>query len=224
MRTRSFAMRFYLLGVAGLFACGVAAQTGQAPPLPAGVEVLTRGPVHEAFAQVVDINPVASPIVPKQPPSPIEEQPPDQRPEGENVQWIPGYWAWDQDQSDYIWVSGIWRVPPADRQWVPGHWQQVQGGWQWVSGLWLPLGQTDLNIVPTPPAAPEQETAPPAADATSTYVPGIWVFEQNRFVWRPGFWVTYHPGWVWIPAHYVWAPSAAFSWTATGTTLWKAAA
>jgi hypothetical protein len=198
-----------LLFVAGLFGPALPAHAEQPPAPPTGVEVLTRGPVHEAFAQVVDVNPVASPLVPKQPPAPVDEQPPDQKPEGENVQWIPGYWAWDQDTSDYIWVSGIWRVPPADHQWVPGHWQAMQGGWQWISGLWLPLGQTELRIVPPPPAAPEQESVPPAPDATSTYVPAIWIFQDNRFLWRPGFWVAYHPGWVWTPAHYLWAPTGS---------------
>jgi hypothetical protein len=28
--------------------------------------------------------------------------------------------AWDDDSEEYIWVSGIWRVPPPNRQWVPG--------------------------------------------------------------------------------------------------------
>ena len=43
----------------------------------------------------------------------IDEVPPEYKPEGENVQWIPGYWAWDVAQSDFIWVSGLWRdVPP----------------------------------------------------------------------------------------------------------------
>ena len=51
-------------------------------------------------------------VVPKQPPDPIPEVPPDQKPEAENAQWLPGYWAWDEDRKDFIWVSGFWRVPP----------------------------------------------------------------------------------------------------------------
>ena len=51
------------------------------------------------------------------PPDPIPEEPPDQKPKGDNVQWIPGYWAWDDDRQDFLWVSGCWRVPPSGRNW-----------------------------------------------------------------------------------------------------------
>src|SRR5436305_1769636 len=69
-----------------------------AEPDPAdeqGAQVQTRGPVHEAFAGVVTFNPEPGVVVPKAPPESIQEVPPDQKPEGENVTWIPGYWAWD---------------------------------------------------------------------------------------------------------------------------------
>ncbi|MBN9121594.1 MAG: hypothetical protein J0I06_21005, partial [Planctomycetes bacterium] len=69
-----------------------------APPAPKpqpdagdGVEVLAKGPVHEGFATTAEA-PTAAPVVAKQPPDPIEELPPDQKPAGDNVQWIPGYW------------------------------------------------------------------------------------------------------------------------------------
>src|SRR5690348_14732200 len=77
-----------MIGLTGLVPCASGAEREQPPPQP-GVDVLTRGPVHEAFAQVVDVNPAPTPAVPKQPPDPIEELPPDQRPAGENVHWIP---------------------------------------------------------------------------------------------------------------------------------------
>ena len=54
--------------------------------------------------------------------------PPDQKPAGQNIQWIPGYWGWDVSRNDYLWVSGIWREPPPNSQWVPGYWHQVDGG------------------------------------------------------------------------------------------------
>ena len=49
-----------------------------ADPPPNEVEVLARGPVHEAYAEPVDPNPVAGPVVAKEPPAPIDELPPDQ--------------------------------------------------------------------------------------------------------------------------------------------------
>src|SRR5262245_17135525 len=71
---------------------------GQAPPGDQeGIEVQTRGPVHEAFAEPVNFKPEATRTVPRCPPDPVEEVPPDQKPAGENVQWITGYWAWDDD-------------------------------------------------------------------------------------------------------------------------------
>jgi len=172
-----------------------------------GVEVMARGPVHEAFAEPTEVRPQASPLVPRQPPEPIEELPPNQRPEGENVQWIPGYWGWDSDQNDFLWVSGIWRVPPPGQQWVPGHWQQVEGGWHWVAGFWAPADLQDLQYVPMPPPSVDQGPSAPAPDDNSTFVPGCWVYRESRFMWRPGFWTGYRPGWVWIPAHYIWTPS-----------------
>src|SRR5687767_12022691 len=60
----------------------------------ADVEVQTRGPVHEAYAQPFDATPEPNMAVPKAPPEPIPELPPEERPEGDNVQWIGGYWAW----------------------------------------------------------------------------------------------------------------------------------
>src|SRR6185503_20442411 len=70
-----------------------------------GAQVLTRGPVHEAFAGMVTFNPEPGIVVTKAPPDIIEEVPPEERPEGNNVTWIPGYWAWDDERSDFLWVS-----------------------------------------------------------------------------------------------------------------------
>src|SRR3954468_18281834 len=106
--------------LAAVFAVLIAGPTtlwAQDPPPDPGVEVLTRGPVHEAYANAVSTQPAAGLLAPKAPPEPIEELPPDQRPEGDNVQWLPGYWAWDEDKQDYLWVSGFWRVPPPGRTW-----------------------------------------------------------------------------------------------------------
>ena len=110
------------------------------PPDPVsatdGAQVLTRGPVHEAFAETVTFDPLPGIVVPKTPPAAIEELPPEQKPAGANVAWIPGYWAWDDERSDFLWVSGIWRDLPPGRQWVPGYWGQSGQGYQWTSGYW----------------------------------------------------------------------------------------
>jgi hypothetical protein len=179
----------------------------QPPPAQQGVTVLTRGPVHEAYAEPSEQRPEPTLVVPKQPPNPIDEMPPDQKPEGDNVVWIPGYWGWDADSENFLWVSGFWRVPPPDHQWVPGTWQEVEGGWQWTPGYWAVAGQEDVQFVAMPPPSLEEGPSAPAPDETSTYVPGCWVYRQARFWWRPGFWIPFHPGWLWTPAHYVWTPA-----------------
>src|SRR5437867_578354 len=70
---------------------------GQEPP-PQGQELLARGPIHEAFAQPIVFDAKAGTVVKKEPPKPIEEMPPAEKPEGDNVQWVSGYWAWDDDR------------------------------------------------------------------------------------------------------------------------------
>jgi hypothetical protein len=172
-----------------------------------GVEVQARGPVHEAFAEPAETRSKPSPVEPKQPPQPIEETPPDQKPEGDNVQWIPGYWAWDEDRSDFLWVSGFWREVPPGRQWVPGFWQEVEDGWQWVPGFWKSTQQEEMTYLPQPPPSIDRGPSVPASGEESTYVPGCWVYRQARYLWRPGFWIPFRIGWVWIPAHYVWTPA-----------------
>src|SRR5262245_20378706 len=122
-----------------LLVLGAAVVTGSNAQSPEGGnepegEVQTRGPVHEAFAGVVTYNPEPGQIVPKAPPEPIEEVPPDEKPEGDNVVWVPGYWAWDDERNDYLWISGVWRNMPPGRQWVSGYWAKAASGYQWTSG------------------------------------------------------------------------------------------
>jgi hypothetical protein len=199
---------FGVLGLAVVLQAGTPARADGPPPPPPpdGVEVQARGPVHEAYAEPVGVPPQAGPLVPKQPPEAIDEVPPDQKPEGDSVQWLPGYWAWDQDRNDFLWVSGFWRVPPPGRQWVAGHWQQVEHGWQWVHGFWAPAEQKQLEYVPPPPPLLDSGAPVPAPDETSTYVSGCWVYRETRFLWRPGFWVAHRPDWLWVPARYAWTP------------------
>src|SRR4029079_16485828 len=129
-RLRSFVL-------AGLTAMGLAAGANRASAQnpPEGVEVLARGPIHEAYATTTE-QPAASPLLTKRPPDQVEELPPDQKPEGENVQFIPGYWSYDEERADFVWISGFWRATPPGRVWVPGSWRQAVGGWQWTAGFW----------------------------------------------------------------------------------------
>ncbi len=170
-------------------------------------EPQTRGPVHEAFAQPYEAEPRPSPIVPKPPPAPIEELPPDQKPAGDNVVWIPGYWAWDDERADFVWVSGFWRDMPPHQAWVPGYWAQLEQGYQWVPGYWSDDRQADQELLPAPPASLDQGPSTPAPNDQASYIPGIWVNRGNQYAWRPGFWLNSQPNWVFTPASYHWTPA-----------------
>jgi hypothetical protein len=170
------------------------------------VEVLTRGPVHEAFAESVSFDPQPGMIIRSAPPENIEELPPEQQLEGDNVTWIPGYWAWDDDRGDFIWISGIWRNLPPERQWVPGYWDALEGGeYQWTSGYWSDAEETEVAYIPTAP--PRSVDIGPNIEAPSedhTWIPGNWVYGESRYAWRPGYWNPLRPNWTWVPSRYNW--------------------
>jgi len=174
-------------------------------PTEEGVDVLTYGPIHEAFAETVQFDPEPGIIVPKAPPDTIQEIPPEQKPEGD-VDWVPGYWAWDDDRADFIWVSGIWRAIPPDRQWVPGYWFKSGNGFQWVSGYWALDKATDTEYLPEPPESVEVGPNIGAPSPNHGWIPGSWVWVQGRYAWQPGYWAVMQPDWIWVPAHYVWTP------------------
>ena len=175
------------------------------PPPPEEVEVLTRGPVQEAFAQPVLLDEGAAFTITHTPPAPLDEVIPDQKPEGNHVIWIPGYWSWDTDRSDFIWVSGCWRAVPPNHSWVPGYWAKVRGGYQWIAGFWTTADTEEIEYLPAPPATLE-EGPQGAGSPDNIWIPGCWERHDGRYVWRPGFWEQGRPNWVWEPAHYVSTP------------------
>jgi hypothetical protein len=187
------------------------AQAEELPPVPRGIEVLARGPVHEAFASLAG-EPIPTQPVTQRPPRPIEEMPPADKPEG-NVLWISGYWAWDDERKDYLWVSGIWRTPPPGKQWIAGYWREEGERWQWVAGFWTATATEqdtkEVAYLPQPPEPPE--VAPPgrAPAADCFHVPGSWVWNPaaGTYAWRAGYWARVQPGYVWVPDHYRWTPS-----------------
>jgi hypothetical protein len=197
------------------------------PPVPKGVEVMCRGPVHEAFASPTT-DPVPSKAVAKAPPQPLDEMPPEQKPEGEVV-WIGGYWAWDDDRNDFLWVSGVWRTPPPGKRWVPGYWKEDNTQHQWVPGIWVADEQqqqaptqaaAQVNYLPEPPKPPDTAAPGEAPSPESFYVPGHWqwrdagyvtvggvaTYHEAGYAWAPGYWARVQPGYVWVPAHYRWTP------------------
>jgi len=220
MSLKSFA--FVLGGALGLGVIAPSYVQAQAPadPVPAapGAEavadpaaedagqVLDQGPIHEAFAEPVALEAQPAIVVDRAPPDPINEVPPDVRPEGTNVQWISGYWMWSDVQKDFIWVSGVWRDIPPGRRWVPGHWAKADGGFQWVPGLWAGEQVQEVQMLPNPPDTLEVGPSSPAPAANYFWVPGCWVWQNGGYGWRTGYWYAGQANWVWIPDHYNYTP------------------
>jgi hypothetical protein len=183
--------------------------TEQPPPTPTQEqpEVLTRGPVHEAFAEPVDLQAQAGLVAPNQPPANIVENPPAEKPAGEQFVWVPGYWAWDSERNSYIWVSGCWRVAPPKMCWVPGYWAKVPEGWQWIPGFWAPVaGVQQIEYLPVPPTLDNVQPPGPPPSSDNIWVPPCQYWYQGRYILRPGYWLVAREDWVWVPSHYVWTP------------------
>ena len=172
----------------------------------AEIDVLTRGPIHEAFAQQINLNPQPGLVVDRAPPAPVRELPPEAKPAGDNVIWIPGYWAWDEERDDYIWISGVWRSVPPSRRWVPGQWSELADGHQWVSGFWTSADTTQFEYY-DPPESLDAGPSSPAPSDEYFWIPGCWVYVNQDYSWRPGYWYPHQEDWVWVPARYVWTPT-----------------
>jgi len=226
MKTLSLRWGALLLGA--LTVCSVDAQPPAVPPFDRGAapgdpppvpgaddpaprgkepEILGRGPIHQGFAQPSEVKPRPGPVVPKAPPAAIQEVPPEQRPEGDNVVWVPGYWSWDDDRADYIWVSGFWRVPPPGRKWVAGYWAKANGGWRFVSGYWADAARRATPLPEAPPESLDRGPNFPPIDDSYSWVPGTWLSRDARWLWQPGYWCAPRSGWVYTPPCYNWTPA-----------------
>ncbi|MGA8761401.1 MAG: YXWGXW repeat-containing protein, partial [Candidatus Sulfotelmatobacter sp.] len=83
-----------------------------------------------SFAQVRVAIAIAPPALP------IYEQPVCP---GDGFLWTPGYWAYDDDISDYYWVPGTWvMAPEVGFLWTPPYWGWVDGGFVFYDGYWGP--------------------------------------------------------------------------------------
>lgn len=171
-------------------------------------EELLRGPVHEAFAEQYNSEETEPLVVDRAPPAAIPEVPPQLKPTGERIEWIPGYWFWDDDRNDYIWISGIWRNIPPGLRWVPGYWDGSSGRHQWIAGTWVAIEQDNIDyLAQAPPESLDYGPVGEPPSANHFWIPGCWNWRVNAYAWRPGYWSTGYSNWVWIPERYLWTPS-----------------
>lgn len=174
-------------------------------------EVLLQGAIHEAFGVPADSSLATTEaidvVAPKVPPQPILETPPAEVPPGNNVNWIPGYWNWDQDRGDFVWISGMYRDIPPGRTWVAGVWQQNSNGtFTWHRGYWAVTGVENPTYLPPPPTPAVSAPSTPAPNDSSFWLPGEWVYQNNQYQWQAGYWTEQYQDWVWEPSCYVNTP------------------
>lgn len=161
---------------------------------------------HEAFiAKANDIN-LLHPVNVDPPRSIVEKIPPQT---GADTQWIPGYWAWIEEEQDYVWVTGLWRNPPPGHVWNKGRWLAIENGWAWLQGFWSKMPVTELAYHENPPPDALNEEAPAKQDPSSFWLPGYWAYndEKGDYSWLNGYWEKWDPNWVLVPAHYIWRPN-----------------
>jgi hypothetical protein len=69
------------------------------------------------------------------PPLPVYAQP---AWPGDGYVWVPGYWAYADDEG-YYWVPGTWTLAPEPGLlWTPGYWAWQPAGYVWNAGYWGP--------------------------------------------------------------------------------------
>lgn len=173
---------------------------------PEGVETLVQGPMHEAFASPAEADPTPGPVVMRRPPSEVNEEPPEYLPEG--AIWVPGYWIWDDERDDFVWVTGVARQPPPGMRFVPGYWAEAASGWQRVAGFWISDTEGELTYRPeAPPETLENGPSSPAPGDNYFWIPGSWNHYDTGYRWQAGYWTPYQTDWVWCPARWVWSPA-----------------
>lgn len=171
-----------------------------ADPMP----IIDAKPLHEAFT--VPIRDFLTPVIAhKMPPQGAQEIIPPQP--YNDALWIPGYYAWNEAQSDFVWVCGVWRRPPPNHQWISGSWVPFQGGWAWQSGFWSQIPSEKIVFIAKAPPQPVNDSVPAAPGDGYFWVRGYWDYTANNFSWLTGRFEQLNPKWVMNPARYVWRAS-----------------
>jgi hypothetical protein len=185
------------------------------PPAATGARASEpREMLHEALQSARERPEAARVHVRREPPASIVERPSGRRP-GARAQWVPGYWEWDAERNEFVWMGGMWQVAPPGSVWAPGRWVREADGWYRAPGSWV--SRRDGTVARARAASGDQPawrtTGPPATHPDDTpdlapgpdyfFVSGHYVPEGDRLAWRRGFWARLQPGWDWVPARWV---------------------
>jgi hypothetical protein len=149
-----------------------------------------------------------------EPPPLVAERPSSRRP-SLKARWVPGYWEWDSKRAEFVWIGGLWHVPPSGTVWVPPRWERDREGWHRVQGYWAArrdrravragaaLGDRPAWQITGPPADHPVDAPGPAPGPDFFYVAGHHMPDGDPVSWKSGFWARMQPGWDWVPARWV---------------------
>jgi hypothetical protein len=123
------------------------------------------------------------------PPPPLVETPP--AAPSPDVDWVPGFWRFDPDALDYVWIAGTFVVRPPPPESAP---QVVARAPEPPPPMPPPPApepsaarEIDVEISAPPPPRTEVIPAPPRVPGV-VWVAGAWRLEGRAWVWVPGAW------------------------------------
>ena len=175
-----------------------------------GEQMLTRGPVHEAFAEPVTYSPAAGIVVPKAPPAAIEELPPDQKPTRHECHVDfrlcgPGRRAKRLPLGQRHLARSCRPWPAVDAWLLEQECTRPSNG---TSGYWADAQVSHVQYLPEPSGVSVEAGPNIAATSPDCYL-AAGQLDVGAGAPCPGVLVSgpaAQANWDWVPAHYVWCP------------------
>lgn len=195
-----------LLSIPTIFCAGALLLSATNSAKTSQVKPYLDGPVHEAFITPSTDTGAILRAVPQQPPAPLNEQSPLKC--ASEAVWVPGYWSWNEELNDYIWISGTWRIAPPNLVWISGQWKQFGSEWAWLRGFWSPVSQESIQYIADRPPSSVDGEIPAAPGDDYFWVPGYWDYNPaaKQYQWLAGKWEKLDPEWIYTPPGYLWRP------------------